>query len=669
MAASAGTFVLAHAGSGTSLTSSSIGTTTVGDVLVLSTSDGNNGADPTGADSQTNTGWGQLGTAQVETTTGMRMTVLYTQNIANAGAGHSITANYGSANNISLLAGFITGTAGAGAVDTGSLAQVIDTTTAYQVTSNAPAQTDNYVLTWFGIDDTGAGTDTFVQPSGYALLQKADNHSTSYCHAVAGLAVNSGSGQSVTWASNVTTGDRQLKIVHIKSLAAAGTGEEPPKKSAPRQRQSITFDFTAAGWFNTQAAGISAFDRDMAYPVGAAAYTLTADAGTFALTGVAAALRAARTLTAASGTFALTGNAANLLYGRKLAAGAGSFALTGNDATFPRTYRLAAAAGAYALTGNSAGLVKGFSLTASAGSFALTGIAAGLRRAVVLSAGTGSYALSGQPASFPLTRRLAAESGSYALTGFAALLLSARTLQAGAGVYALTGNSAGLLKGYRLAAEAGSFVLSGQPAGLNVVGSITLVAGSGSFALTGGDAGLRADRKLSAEAGGFSLAGQAANLLHDSVIQAGQGAFDLTGNAAGLNIGRLIQALSGSFVLSGKPANLNYSAGIDYGAIAAAVWAYVLPNGKTAAETVVETLALVEALSTAPSCLEVAIEGPYTGADLLRVIAAVQAGKSDITALGAGAATVEFRAVDDSEVRVTADMNGSERTEVTLNAN
>lgn len=60
------------------------------------------------------------------------------------------------------------------------------------------------------------------------------------------------------------------------------------------------------------------------------------------------------------------------------------------------------------------------------------------------------------------------------------------------------------------------------------------------------------------------------------------------------------------------------------------------------------------------------IEGAYTAADLFRLMAAVLAGKSTIMDLGAGAATVTFKAIDDSDMRVTAQMAGSVRTNVTL---
>lgn len=101
------------------------------------------------------------------------------------------------------------------------------------------------------------------------------------------------------------------------------------------------------------------------------------------------------------------------------------------------------------------------------------------------------------------------------------------------------------------------------------------------------------------------------------------------------------------------------------GASAAAVWAYVLSNGKSAGQNVVEIAAALELL-LARSCLDDQVQGAYTAGDALRILLAVAAGKSTITALGGGAATVEFQAVDDSGVVVSATMDGSERTAVTL---
>ncbi len=102
------------------------------------------------------------------------------------------------------------------------------------------------------------------------------------------------------------------------------------------------------------------------------------------------------------------------------------------------------------------------------------------------------------------------------------------------------------------------------------------------------------------------------------------------------------------------------------GATAAQIWNYVLSNGKTAGQNLVENNTMLLALTANPGGWGQVLEGTYTAADLLRIIAAVAAGQSRITNLGGGNAHVEFDAVDASEVRVAAEMTGSERTSLTL---
>lgn len=201
---------------------------------------------------------------------------------------------------------------------------------------------------------------------------------------------------------------------------------------------------------------------------GGTAYTLTADSGTFALTGTAASLLVGRKLTADAGSYALTGQAANTLFGRKLTAEAASFVLTGTDAALKAGRLLSAEAGAFALTGADATLVY---------------------------EQAGSYTL-------------AADSGSFALSGGDVGLLAARVLAAEAGSIALTGSGAALLFWRRLQADAGSFSLTGQDATLTyepVSGAYTLTAEPGAFTLTGADATLAYSGEQRERFAGFEI--------------------------------------------------------------------------------------------------------------------------------------------------------------------
>ncbi len=60
------------------------------------------------------------------------------------------------------------------------------------------------------------------------------------------------------------------------------------------------------------------------------------------------------------------------------------------------------------------------------------------------------------------------------------------------------------------------------------------------------------------------------------------------------------------------------------------------------------------------------VDGTYTVEDVLKILAAVAAGKTTVNDLGGGSAEVVFRNLTDALDRVQADMTGSERAAVTL---
>lgn len=204
--------------------------------------------------------------------------------------------------------------------------------------------------------------------------------------------------------------------------------------------------FTGAGLGGPYPAAGNSFNFD--FPGGPAGYTLTADAG----------------------AFALTGQNATLAYGRVLAADAGSFALSGQAANFVRGFGLIADAGTFALTGQNAGFIYNRILAAGAGAFVLTGQDAILQRTgiYVLSADAGAFALTGQTAGLLVGHKLPADVGAFTLSGQAANLLRSRLLTAAAGSFILTGQAALFVRGYGLAATGGQFVLTGLPVNLFV---------------------------------------------------------------------------------------------------------------------------------------------------------------------------------------------------------
>lgn len=266
------------------------------------------------------------------------------------------------------------------------------------------------------------------------------------------------------------------------------------------------------------------------------AYVLTADAGSYALTGVAAATRAARVLTAAAGSYNLTGVAAGLVRARTLTAVSGSYSLTGVAAGLRAARTIAAAAGAYNLTGVAAGLKSGRTLACSAGAYALTGVAAGLAAARRITAAAGAYNLTGVAATLNYSgsgsKTLTADAGTYALTGVAAGVRAARRLVAAQGSYALSGVAAGTIAARRITAVPGAYSLSGNAAGL--AAARKLAAATGAYNLTGVAAGVIAGRKIVAAPGAYALTGVAAGFLRTRLLAAGPGAYLITGNDATL---------------------------------------------------------------------------------------------------------------------------------------
>jgi hypothetical protein len=176
--------------------------------------------------------------------------------------------------------------------------------------------------------------------------------------------------------------------------------------------------------------------------------SLAAAAGSFSLTGTAAALKLSRKVVGGAGSYAITGQTANLRHGYKIVGGAGSYALTGTAASLLHGYRPVAGAGTYALTGTAAVPKHGWRVAAEAGSYALTGTAATLRAARKVDAGSGTYALTGTDATLTKTGAfsLVAGEGVYALSGTDASLLAAYRVVAGTAAFALTGAAAILTK-------------------------------------------------------------------------------------------------------------------------------------------------------------------------------------------------------------------------------
>lgn len=102
-------------------------------------------------------------------------------------------------------------------------------------------------------------------------------------------------------------------------------------------------------------------------------------------------------LTADAGTFTLTGNDVGLLAGRRVVAEPASFVLTGNDVELQVAKKVVADTGSFVFTGNSAGLRISRTLALETGVFLFSGQDVGLRKSRTLIASPGTFIFSGQP--------------------------------------------------------------------------------------------------------------------------------------------------------------------------------------------------------------------------------------------------------------------------------
>jgi hypothetical protein len=274
----------------------------------------------------------------------------------------------------------------------------------------------------------------------------------------------------------------------------------------------------------------------------------------------------AYTLTADAGSYTVTGTDAGLKAGRKIAATTDSYAVTGTAATLGVGYKIAASTDAYAITGTDAALKAAFNITASTDSYTVSGVDAGLLYGYKLGADAGAYAVTGADATLKAGRKVAADAGAYTLTGQDVTLTysgSTYTLTADAGAYTVTGTAAGLKAGWKLAATTDSYTLTGQDATLTYSGADKVItADAGAYTLTGQTVGLTATRTVSAGLGSYDILGTAAGLKYGRNIAALAGAITITGATASLLAARKLSAVTDSYSITGSAATLTYSAAV-----------------------------------------------------------------------------------------------------------
>ena len=194
------------------------------------------------------------------------------------------------------------------------------------------------------------------------------------------------------------------------------------------------------------------------------AFTLTADTGTFTLTGIATGLAAGRMVAPVVATFTHTGIATGLAAGRKVNAVVGIFTETGIATALIAARQIAPVVGAFTLTGIVVTLTNDHPLPVTVGTFILTGIDVTLTF-------SGGHA------------DLVADVANFTLTGIATGLAAGRKVNPVVEAFTLTGIAAGLAAGRMVAPVVGPFTLTGIAIDLDHDAKLVITVGA--FTLTG----------------------------------------------------------------------------------------------------------------------------------------------------------------------------------------
>lgn len=297
-------------------------------------------------------------------------------------------------------------------------------------------------------------TFTITETGSALLVQEDENGSTNMPIAVSYKVVSATGAYNATWTIGGTV-NWFAQVNTLKALSGAGSVGLIPQMFHPGQ-----------GIFN-----ISRFTstyQSSFIPSGVTLYTLTADPGTYDITGSAAGLKSGRVVGATAGSYAITGTNQTLHLNRSLPAGVGtgSYVITGSAATLNEGHKLQAAAGSYVITGANAGIGTGYRVGAGSGTYTITGFAAALKATHTFSASSGTYLISGAAAALRLTHNVGAGAGAYVINGSVVNFIKTGgyRLVVDAGTYTIIGSTITLKSGRTATAEAGVYLLTGSPA-------------------------------------------------------------------------------------------------------------------------------------------------------------------------------------------------------------
>jgi hypothetical protein len=330
-------------------------------------------------------------------------------------------------------------------------------------------------------------------------------------------------------------------------------------------------------------------NRPATVSLGHMAYIMSADSGSFALSGKDATLLKTKLLDGLAGSFALAGQAVTSVRTYVLTAASGAFAFVGQIAGLLTTKIFTAAAGSYDLVGKDSAGYRDFYVWFNGGAFSLAGqdIEIGFGERVV-SANSGAFNSYGQAASllyFPLNHYvltgdfgefdyvvdteeayllhdgiLVAGSDSYAYTAEAAYFFYTRYIVGDAANLSADFHYNGLYCDRFISADDTAFLLAGNE--IANVHNKAIVQGDIAFSVQPSEVSLLFNQFITGINGNFSQTGYAATLLKDSRIDSGNGAFSIAINPGLLKQTRTFAVESATYTYGGQVVGLHLSKGI-----------------------------------------------------------------------------------------------------------
>ena len=221
---------------------------------------------------------------------------------------------------------------------------------------------------------------------------------------------------------------------------------------------------------------------------GLANVTLSANYGTYSVSGDSDQMLHARLLQNATGSYSSSGNTDQMLHGRNVLSSSGSYSVSGNTDQMLHTRLLKSTSGSYSSSGQPDSMLYGRVLSSNAGNYSSTGDSDQMLHGWQLQFASGSYGITGDAASLLHSYLAQLGIGTYSLSGIAAALIHQGVgivLAAQAGSYSLTGDAAQELYKRLLMASPGSFTVTGISANMIIGTPLTIIKVSGVNLLTG----------------------------------------------------------------------------------------------------------------------------------------------------------------------------------------